>query len=109
MNTTHIHIHNGDTNKASVIHWSEARKKFVMENPINFIKMIRELTNCGLKDSKDFSDSLLADINDLRADTDEIRRLIINELNCIHDHRDLQSWLHVIKQARLEKTYGHTN
>lgn len=64
--------------------------RIVTENKIMFIKMIRNLASCSLKDAKDFADMFEAKINDLQPDMIRIQNEIKSSITSIEDLDELR-------------------
>ena len=72
-----------------VIRYAAGSNQVETDDKIKLIKIVRDSTSCGLKDAKDFVDSLLNGLNKLTPSVDRLRIDITAAVNNISDPYEL--------------------
>lgn len=71
----------------------------VMTEKIKFIKLVRETTQCSLKEAKDFSDNFLSELIKLQRSNVQLINEIHSEINQIKDWNELVALLNYVKSV----------
>lgn len=90
------------TNDNSVTISRDPGSNKVTCNRIHLIKLVREITFAGLKDSKDFVDMFLKALENLQADKARIQNEITREISTMNNPADL---FDVLRFVRVTKQY----